>query len=93
MVARLAEECGELSAEVQLWEGAVNKVQKFGKPDPEHTAKEVMDVIRVALQVCSYYGLEEHLENCIREGLAFAVREGSITEEEIRVRRSQLTHP
>jgi NTP pyrophosphatase (non-canonical NTP hydrolase) len=91
MVARLAEECGELSAEVQLWEGAVNKVQSLGEPVPEHTAKEVMDVIRVALQICSYYGLERHLEGCIDQALQFAVREGTITEEEVAVRRANIS--
>ncbi len=91
MVARLAEECGELSAEVQLWEGAVNKVQSLGEPVPEHTAKEVMDVIRVALQICSYYRLEGHLEACIDQALRFAVREGTISEEEIAARRTEIS--
>jgi NTP pyrophosphatase (non-canonical NTP hydrolase) len=90
MVARLAEECGELSAEVQLWEGAVNKLQNRGRPVREHTAKEVMDVIRVALQICSYYGLERDLEVCISHALEFAVREGTITEEEIAARRAEM---
>ncbi len=91
MVARLAEECGELSAEVQVWEGAVNKVQSLGEPVPEHTAKEVMDVIRVALQICTYYRLEGHLEACIGEALQFAVREGTITEEKIAARRADIS--
>ena len=91
MVARLAEECGELSAEVQLWEGAVNKVQSLGEPAPERTAKEVMDVIRAALQICSYYGLERQLEGCIDQALQFAVREGTITEDEIAARRANIS--
>ena len=65
-------------------------MQSLGEPVPGHTAKEVMDVIRAALQICSYYGLEGHLEGCIDQAVQFAVREGTITEDEIAARRAEI---
>jgi NTP pyrophosphatase (non-canonical NTP hydrolase) len=62
IVTRLAEECGELAAEVNHWEGTGVKHQKHGEPNREHLAKEIYDVIRSALQIAQYYGVEGEVE-------------------------------
>lgn len=56
IATRLAEECGELAAEVNHFEGVGSKREKHGEPDRAALAGEVIDVIRCALQVASYYG-------------------------------------
>ena len=84
IVSRLAEECGELSAEVQLWEDEGVKRAKHGEPDPRRLAKEVMDVMRAALAVAEYYGVEAELEAVIDESIAGAVRSGVLTPDEAR---------
>src|SRR6185437_9855039 len=58
IISRLAEECGELSAEVQLWEDQGVKRAKHGDPDPHKLATEVMDVMRAALAIAEYYHVE-----------------------------------
>ncbi len=65
MVARLAEECGELAAQVNHFENAGVKRQKHGKPDRAKLAKEVQDVLRCALQIAAYYHLEAELDAAI----------------------------
>jgi NTP pyrophosphatase (non-canonical NTP hydrolase) len=60
-LARLLEECGELAQQVNLFEGAGVKDAKYGKPDKQKLAKEVQDVIRGALQIAVYYGIEEEI--------------------------------
>jgi len=55
IATRLAEECGELAAEVNHFEGVGSKRQKRGAPDRTALAGEVIDVMRCALQVASYY--------------------------------------
>jgi NTP pyrophosphatase (non-canonical NTP hydrolase) len=82
MISRLAEECGELSAEVQLWEDEGVKRAKHGPPDPKRLAKEVMDVMRAALAVAEHYGVEAELDAAIRSSIEGAVRSGLLTPEE-----------
>ena len=74
MVTRLAEECGELAAEVNHFEGSGIKRQKLGEPDPRKLAKEVQDVIRCALQIATYYDVEEELEMLIDSAERRAMR-------------------
>ena len=62
IVTRLVEECGELAAEVNHFEGSGIKRQKHGAPDRTKLAKEVMDVLRCALQIATYYDIEAELE-------------------------------
>ena len=62
IITRLAEECGELAKEVNHFEHSGIKLEKYGEPSKEAMAKEVQDVIRCALQVAVYYGIEEELE-------------------------------
>jgi NTP pyrophosphatase (non-canonical NTP hydrolase) len=82
MVARLAEECGELSAEVQRWEGLGTKRAKLGAPDRDALAKEVMDVMRAALAVAEFYGVEAELDQALKRSVAAAVRDGLLSEAE-----------
>jgi len=82
MIARLAEECGELAAEVQHWEAQGIKRQKHGDPDPARTAKEVMDVMRAALAVAHHYGLREVVEDTISGSVRYAVSDGQLTADE-----------
>jgi NTP pyrophosphatase (non-canonical NTP hydrolase) len=84
IIARLAEECGELSAEVQRWEGTGVKREKHGPPDRDHLAKEVMDVLRAGLAVAEYYGVEAELEEALDRSIAYALSVGQLTDEEAR---------
>lgn len=52
------------------------KKQKYGEPDRNKLAKEVMDVLRVALQVVEFYGLEPELGQTIEASYAKAKLEG-----------------
>lgn len=51
IVTRLAEECGELAAEVNHFESTGYKREKRGAPSRENLAQEIQDVIRCALQI------------------------------------------
>jgi NTP pyrophosphatase (non-canonical NTP hydrolase) len=82
IIARLAEECGELSAEVQRWEGMGVKREKHGPPDRAELAKEVMDVLRAGLAVAEYYGVEAELEAALDRSIGGAVANGLITQAE-----------
>ena len=84
IIARLAEECGELSAEVQLWENEGVKRAKHGEPDPHKLAKEVMDVLRAALAVAEYYHIERDLLETIQASIDRAVSDGMLTPDEAR---------
>jgi len=82
IISRLAEECGELSAEVQLWENQGVKRAKHGEPDAQRLAKEVMDVMRAALAVAEYYHVERELSEAIRGSIERAVSGGLLTPDE-----------
>jgi NTP pyrophosphatase (non-canonical NTP hydrolase) len=43
------------------------KNQKHGEPDKAKLAKEVQDVLRCALQIAQYYGIEPELEASIEK--------------------------
>ena len=83
MVARLAEECGELAAEVQLWEDEGVKRQRFGEPDPAKTAKEVIDVLTATLAIARHYDLLDHLSVRVESSIARALKEGLITQDDL----------
>lgn len=78
MVTRLAEECGELAAEVNHFEGGGVKRQKIGEPDTIRLAKEVQDVIRCALTLAVHYGVEEDLAHSIEQSYQKLKTEGFI---------------
>ncbi|HEY2708919.1 MAG TPA: hypothetical protein VGI95_12775 [Caulobacteraceae bacterium] len=82
IISRLAEECGELSAEVQLWEDQGVKRAKHGDPDPHKLATEVMDVMRAALAVAEYYHVEPELSAAIRGSIERAVTAGLLSRDE-----------
>jgi NTP pyrophosphatase (non-canonical NTP hydrolase) len=65
IVARLCEEAGELASAVNHFEDTGIKRQKHGEPDKDALAKEVQDVIRTALSIARYYGIEQELKESI----------------------------
>jgi|SRR5579859_2431114 len=67
ITTRLLEESGEIARQVNIREGSGIKAQKHGKPDNAELAKEVLDVLRAALSVARYYGVEKELEDAICE--------------------------
>ena len=78
IVTRLAEECGEVAAEVNHFEGQGVKVERFGAPDRKNFAKELQDVMRALLHLAMYYGLEEELAKSVDECYERVVREGLV---------------
>lgn len=84
MITRLAEECGELAAEVQHWERQGVKVQKHGEPDVAKTAKEVMDVITAALTIAEHYGLVDDVRARIEVAISQYAAAEFLTSEEAR---------
>jgi NTP pyrophosphatase (non-canonical NTP hydrolase) len=65
IVTRLAEECGEVAAQVNHFEGRGVKAEKAGFPDRRKFAKELQDVMRAVLHLALYYGLQTELEESI----------------------------
>ena len=80
IMTRLAEECGELAAEVNHFEDCGVKRQKQGEPSKEKLAKEIQDVIRCALQVATHYQVESQLDNSIETSYQKLIAEGFISE-------------
>ena len=78
MMTRLLEEGGELAQMVNHFEGAGIKREKYGKPDKSKLAKEVMDLMRCALQIAIYYGIEDELEQKINASYEKMKDEGLI---------------
>lgn len=78
IITRLAEECGELAREVNIWEGTGIKPQKHGAPSKEKLAGEVKNVLTCALQVALYYGAEAELEESIRASCVRLQSEGHL---------------
>lgn len=72
IIARLLEESGELAQQVNHAQGSGIKHQKHGDPDMQKMAKEVMDVVRCALQVAQYYHIEPQVEALFQARLAAA---------------------
>lgn len=69
IITRLAEECGELAAQVNHFEGSGIKNQKHGEPDKDKLAKEVQDVIRCTLQIVEHYNIETELEKSVNKSI------------------------
>jgi NTP pyrophosphatase (non-canonical NTP hydrolase) len=67
IMTRLLEECGELAEQVNHFERTGIKVEKHGQPDKAKLAKEVQDVLRCALQIAQYYGVEHELAASIED--------------------------
>ncbi|MEZ4592912.1 MAG: MazG nucleotide pyrophosphohydrolase domain-containing protein [Chloroflexota bacterium] len=78
MVTRLAEECGELAAQVNHFEASGVKRQKLGEPDTIRLAKEVQDVLRCALTLAVHYGIEAELADSMEQSYQKLLAEGFI---------------
>jgi len=79
MMTRLLEEGGELAQMVNHFEGTGIKREKYDEPDKSKLAKEVMDLLRCALQIAIYYGIEEEIETKINESYEKMKKEGLIS--------------
>ncbi|GLV55363.1 hypothetical protein KDH_22100 [Dictyobacter sp. S3.2.2.5] len=80
IITRLCEESGELASAVNHFEASGVKHQKHGPPDKAALAKEVQDVIRSALTIARYYGVEQELKDAIDYSYQVKLREGFISE-------------
>jgi NTP pyrophosphatase (non-canonical NTP hydrolase) len=80
IISRLCEESGELAKAVNHFEGTGIKMQKYGEPDRAELAKEVQDVLRAALSIARYYGIEQELRASIDESYRKLKTEGFIKE-------------
>ena len=78
MVTRLMEECGEVAAEVNLWEGSGLKRQKHGEPRKEDLANEIRQAMVELAKIARYYHAEQELEDSIARSLARSRAEGLI---------------
>lgn len=76
IITRLCEEAGELAQVVNHFEGSGIKRQKMGEPSREHLAKEVFDVLRAALSIARYYGIEQELHELINTNIARCREQG-----------------
>lgn len=80
IITRLCEEAGELANAVNHFEDTGAKRLKHGLPDRNALAKEVQDVIRTALSVARYYGVEQELRDAIDQSYQTKVDEGCLVE-------------
>jgi len=78
IVARLAEECGEVAGEIAHWENSGVKRQKHGEPSKAALAGEIKNVLSCAMQIALYYGVQEELQLTIDKSLAMLKEEGHI---------------
>lgn len=78
MVTRLLEECGEIAAEVNLWEDSGVKRQKHGDPKKENIANEIRQAMVELVKIAHYYHVEEELEASIQKSLNQSRQEGLI---------------
>jgi len=78
IVTRLAEECGEVAAEVNHFEGQGVKLERYGAPDRKKLAKELQDVVRAILQLVLYYDLQTEFAESVDEYYRRVVDEGLV---------------
>lgn len=78
MATRLLEECGEVAAEINHWEGSGLKRQKHGQPKKENLANELRQSIVELFKIAQYYGVEKELEESIENSLKRSREEGLI---------------
>lgn len=67
IITRLTEEVGELAEQVNHFEGQGIKNDKHGSPSKKELAREVQDVMRMALQIADYYECKEELKESIEK--------------------------
>lgn len=80
ITTRLAEECGELAAQVNHFEGSGSKRQKLGEPSKQALAAEVIDVMRCALHLATYYEVMAEMETVAVSVLTQLEEEGWLSE-------------
>lgn len=78
IITRLCEEAGELASAVNHFEDTGAKRLKHGEPDKAALAREVEDVLRTALSVARYYGIEQELQDAVDRSYRTKVEEGYI---------------
>jgi NTP pyrophosphatase (non-canonical NTP hydrolase) len=78
IATRLAEECGEVAAEVNHFERQGVKVERRGAPDRRKLAKELQDVMRAVLHLAIFYELQDELAASIDEYYERVVAEGLV---------------
>jgi len=78
MATRLAEECGEVAAEVCHWENSGAKLKKRGAPSKEAMAGEIKNVHSCGMKLALYYGVREELQLSIDKSLTMLKEEGHI---------------
>ena len=78
MATRLLEECGEIAAEINLWENSGVKRQKHGDPKKENIANEIRQAMVELVKIARYYHVEDELEASIEASLAQSKAEGLI---------------
>lgn len=78
MATRLLEECGEVAAEINLWEDSGLKRQKHGDPKKEDLANEIRQAMVELVKIAQYYHVEDELEASIEASLARSRAEGLI---------------
>lgn len=78
MATRLLEECGEIAAEINLWEDSGVKRQKHGDPKKENIANEIRQAMVELVKIAQYYHVEDELEASIQASLERSKAEGLI---------------
>ena len=78
MATRLLEECGEIAAEINLWEDSGLKRQKHGEPKKENIANEIRQAMVELVKIAKYYNVEKVLEESIETSLRRSREEGLI---------------
>ena len=78
MATRLLEECGEIAAEINLWENSGVKRQKHGDPKKEDIANEIRQAMVELVKIAQYSHVEDELEVSIQTSLARSRAEGLI---------------
>ena len=78
IVTRLAEECGEIAEQVNHFENTGIKQKKLGKPDSKKLAKEIKDIMNVAMQLAKHYAVEKQVEEAFEYSYKRMVAEGLV---------------
>lgn len=76
MATRLLEECGEVAAQVNHWEGSGLKRQKHGEPSKEALAGELRQAMVELVKIAKYYGVEREPDISIEQSLERSRAEG-----------------
>lgn len=80
MATRLLEECGEVAAEINLWEDSGVKRQKHGEPIKGNLTNELRQAMTELAKIAMYYGVEDELERSIEASLRQSEDEGLLSE-------------